>query len=803
MGHRHLLHRVQQAAAAKFYDEYQKIFIMFFVSALVITNIRQLWALYLIVTGTLCYIAWEINDMYFFQGGYMYVYKQGYAGLDNNGAALMLSMGVPLALFAWDGIQHRIRWVFLACIPLLVHAVLTSYSRGAMLALIVSIPIYFIRARHKKELSVVFLGIALMIPVLAGKEIQERFFTIDNSEEDGSAQSRLTTWGIGWRMALERPIFGYGVRNSNLFTQAYGADMEGRAIHSQYLQIAADSGLVGLGAYLLVIGAFLLCLHRVRRRQQGHLGVANSLLGFAGFFLLKHWARPANAGRNDPDMQRAYTIACGIEGAMLVFCFGSIFLSLENFELPYILFLMSAQLWAVIQLDESGASQQSACLSASPGQSAGHGEVERMRRPVRVGFVLHAMQVAGAEVLVADTVRRLRGRIEPTIFCLDAVGPLGEQMLAEGCSVVNLQRRPGRDLRVALRMARHITERRISVVHAHQYSPFFYAALAKLASRRRFRLILTEHGRHFPDVVSPLRRGVNRIVLDRLADEVNAVCEFSARALSRNDGFAGRRIDVIENGIDVERYRTQPDHMYLRDRLGLRRERRYVAMVARFHPVKDHAMLLRAFAQVAVARNDVDLLLVGDGPLRQAVEAQVRVGGIESRVKFMGVRGDVPEILQAIDLFALTSVSEAASLTLLEAMAAARPVVVTDVGGNPEIVRRGIDGLLVPRGDDAAAAGAILYLLGHPTAAAAMGVAGRARVEERYRLNRTIERYYGLYRSERSKVGRRKFELQRQEFWTPGPNAVIESHSGCVPLNGPYRAEAPYHREEYCAGASQ
>jgi probable O-glycosylation ligase (exosortase A-associated) len=342
-----------QSVAAKFYDEYQKIFIMYFVAALVITSVRQLWTIYLIVTVTLCYIAWEINDMYFFQGGYMYVYKQGYAGLDSNGAALMLSMGVPLALFAWDGIRHWIRWAFLAFIPLIIHAVLTSYSRGAMLSLIVSAPIYFIRARHKKELSIIFLGIGLMIPILAGKEIQERFFSIEKSEEDASAQSRLTTWGIAWQMALERPIFGYGVRNSTLFTHAYGADIEGRAIHSQYLQIAADSGLIGMLAYLLMLAALMRCLHRVRHRQNQHLGVADALLGVGGFFFLRRWARPNNAGRDDPEMERAYTIANGIEGAMLVFCLGGVFLSLETFELPYILCLMGVQLWAVLRLAET------------------------------------------------------------------------------------------------------------------------------------------------------------------------------------------------------------------------------------------------------------------------------------------------------------------------------------------------------------------------------------------------------------------------------------------------------------------
>ena len=141
----------------------------------------------------------------------------------------------------------------------------------------------------------------------------------------------------------------------------------------------------------------------------------------------------------------------------------------------------------------------------------------------------------------------------------------------------------------------------------------------------------------------------------------------------------------------------------------------------------------------------MDLLLVGDGPLRGDLKSFVDRLGISGRVRFLGVRSDVAEMLRAVDLFALTSVSEAASLTLLEAMASRLPVVVTAVGGNPEIVRDGVEGLLVPRGDAAAAAAALLRLLDDPAAAAAMGEAGRARVEERYQLSRTIDAYWRLY----------------------------------------------------------
>jgi glycosyltransferase involved in cell wall biosynthesis len=374
------------------------------------------------------------------------------------------------------------------------------------------------------------------------------------------------------------------------------------------------------------------------------------------------------------------------------------------------------------------------------------------------------MQVAGAEMLVAETIRRLADRIEPTVFCLDGVGPLGDRLLSDGVPVVPLGRRPGRDWRLVWRLGRELRDRDIDVLHAHQYTPFFYAALARSVAKRNARVILTEHGRHFPDVVSPLRRAVNRFALDHLADAINACCGFSARALARVDGFSARRIEVLENGIEVERYgeplandnerwgkgeetgREAPmDLAVLRRDLGLEPARRYVATVARFHPVKDHATLLRGFHQAAVARPDLDLLLVGDGPLRGDLEEQARRLGLADRVRFMGVRSDIPAILRAVDLFALTSVSEAASLTILEAMASRLPVVVTAVGGNPEMVRNGIDGILVPRGDATAVRKALLQLLDNPTSAARMGAAGRARVEKRYQLQQTVENYWRLY----------------------------------------------------------
>lgn len=374
--------------------------------------------------------------------------------------------------------------------------------------------------------------------------------------------------------------------------------------------------------------------------------------------------------------------------------------------------------------------------------------------PIRVGFVMHWMRVAGAEMLVDRMIRDLGPQIIPTVICLDEIGPLGEQLSREGVEVVCVERRPGRDLRAAWRIAKLVRSRQIEILHAHQYTPFFYSAIARLLGGWRARLIFTEHGRHFPDHVSPLRRFANRHVFSRFPDRINAVCRFSADAVRDVDGFRRQPIQVIYNGVDPTEFRPATDRPALLRELGLLPDRKYVVTVARFHPIKDHSTLLTAFARVARQLPDVDLLLVGDGPLRPELEAQATELGIVDRVQFWGVRRDVARILQAADLFVLPSISEAASLTLLEAMACGCPVVVTDVGGNPEIVREGIDGLRVPRGDSTAMAAAIERLAADSAQREAFGVSARQRICDVFDQSAAIQQFARLF-EELSPAGRR------------------------------------------------
>ncbi|WP_149500019.1 glycosyltransferase [Roseiconus lacunae] len=361
---------------------------------------------------------------------------------------------------------------------------------------------------------------------------------------------------------------------------------------------------------------------------------------------------------------------------------------------------------------------------------------------------MHKMQVAGAEVLVEQIIDRLENTIDATVFCLDDVGEIGYRLRDKGVPVIVLGRRPGMDLSVAKKLADEVKRRDIQVLHAHQYTPFFYSAIARIRYGVKAKVIFTEHGRHYPDVVSWKRRLANRTLLQRYADITTACCDFSTKALQTIEGFP--KAFTLNNGVDVSDLvprGDESDQSRLRERLGLDQDRPYAACIARFHEVKDHATLVRAWAKVHQQLPEAHLLLVGDGEERENIEnliAELSTSSnsqLAASISLLGIRNDVPELLRAIDVFTLTSVSEAASLTLLEAMASECPSVVTDVGGNAEHLRHGVDGYLAPRGDDEALAGCLVKLLSDPDRARQFGRSSRARVLDAFDLNDAIGQY--------------------------------------------------------------
>jgi glycosyltransferase involved in cell wall biosynthesis len=370
-----------------------------------------------------------------------------------------------------------------------------------------------------------------------------------------------------------------------------------------------------------------------------------------------------------------------------------------------------------------------------------------VRRPITVCHVLHSLHVGGAEMLAARLARQLRESCRFIFLCLDELGSLGAELRADGFLVEVIGRKSGVDGRCALRLARILRQERVDLIHAHQYTPFFYSLLARLIFDQP-PVLFTEHGRHFPDFRRPKRVLANRLLLQR-RDRVVGVGEAVRRALINHEGLPPRRVGVVYNGIDTVGFANgfHDDRDAIRRDMGVEPNDFVVLLVARLDYLKDHATAVRTLQRVVDRRPDVRLVLVGEGPEKPAIERLVAAHGLGPNVRFLGLRKDVARLLRATDLFLLTSISEGIPLTVLEAMAAGLPVLATQVGGLGEIVEDGQTGRLAPSGDDAALADRLLQLAENPELCQQMGRRGQERARALFSESMMHARYLELYRS--------------------------------------------------------
>jgi glycosyltransferase involved in cell wall biosynthesis len=207
---------------------------------------------------------------------------------------------------------------------------------------------------------------------------------------------------------------------------------------------------------------------------------------------------------------------------------------------------------------------------------------------------------------------------------------------------------------------------------------------------------------------------------------------------------ANERIANIANGIDLSRFAAGATNPRLPG------SRRVITTVANLRPGKGHDVLLNAAARVARRIPDVQFQIVGDGSERRQLEQQAATLRISAQVSFLGHRGDVPAILQHSDVFAFPSFMEASPNAVIEAMAAGLPIVATRVGGIPELIEDGRNGLLVPPGDDRALAAGLLRLIERPQLAARVADAARQTVDARFSFDRMVGEFQELFLHELS-----------------------------------------------------
>ena len=358
-------------------------------------------------------------------------------------------------------------------------------------------------------------------------------------------------------------------------------------------------------------------------------------------------------------------------------------------------------------------------------------------RPCDVVLMLTSFDVGGTERQMVELVRRLNpARIRAHVACFHARGPL----LAELPEHVAVREFPVRGFARPAALGQLVAFaawcRSIGAELVHTcdlYANIFGlpgAVLAgvpvRIANRRE---ILT--GDKTPGQLRAQRlayRAAHRVVANSAA----------ARTQLEHEGVPPSKLRLIPNGLDPRRF------IPAAPRSAIRR----VVTVANLRPEKGHETLLGAARQILARHPAATFTFAGDGPRREPLETLTRALELGSRVRFLGECQNVAPVLADADLFVLPSRSEAFPNAVIEAMAAGLPVVATDVGGIPEIIRHWENGVLVPPGDEHALADAVVALMDRPDHAAALGRAARADVEHHYTLDRMVEAFEHLYLTE-------------------------------------------------------
>jgi glycosyltransferase involved in cell wall biosynthesis len=365
--------------------------------------------------------------------------------------------------------------------------------------------------------------------------------------------------------------------------------------------------------------------------------------------------------------------------------------------------------------------------------------------PRTVAYVIFGLACGGAEMVLLELVRGLdRSRYRPVVISLAPPAELSRAFEDSGVELHHLGLRRIHQAPLifakALRLVRRL---RPDLLHGVLfYGDFTARLLAMLGAAPR--VVSAIHS----TVVGPRWHAELLRITDRFADSVTAVSDAVARARLEAGTVSADKLTVIPNGIDLARFArpTEVELGALRERFGLAAGDRVMLSVGRLEPEKNHEMLLRVFARVRARFPDALLLIVGSGGLQAALERRAIELAIESRVRLVGHVSPVAPIYHLAELFVLASRFEGLPMVVLEAMAAGLPMVLTSVGGIPEVVEDGRTGWLVPAGDEAQLEAALVRALGAPAAEReAIARAAASDVRARFGMERMVSSTEQLY----------------------------------------------------------
>jgi glycosyltransferase involved in cell wall biosynthesis len=364
-------------------------------------------------------------------------------------------------------------------------------------------------------------------------------------------------------------------------------------------------------------------------------------------------------------------------------------------------------------------------------------------RPVTILHTIETSGPGGAEKVLLTLASGLDPARFRSIIAINESGWL-EDRLQELCLPfhrIHWQR--WYDLKLPRALARLVRAEGVDVIHSHLPDQNFYSCIAGCMTGRP--AVATYHGAVELENLGQWRNALKLKVVRNLAAEITVVCGHVGEMLLEQ-GVKSAKLQCIYNGIQLSKY-EKPAAGKLRRELGLAPERPLIGMVANVRAPKGHEFFIRAARMVADRHPRAFFVICGDlhETLSPPLFGLVHELGLGERLKFLGFRSDVPELLAEMELFVLPSTSEGFPLVVLEAMAAGKPVIATRCGGVQEMIEHGVDGLLVPVGNAGEMANTISCLLSDPQRARSLGNAARRRVGKQFSVVAMVAAYERLY----------------------------------------------------------
>lgn len=365
-------------------------------------------------------------------------------------------------------------------------------------------------------------------------------------------------------------------------------------------------------------------------------------------------------------------------------------------------------------------------------------------RPLRIAHVVLSLDTGGLERLVLGLVREGRRAGHSTgVVCLERPGTLAPLVESHGVPVWCLNKSPGLHYSAYARLRDVFAELRPDVVHAHQNAALFYAGPA--ARRAGVPLVVyTEHGKHYAGATRRTR--LKARVAAAFARRCFSVSRDIADELISYGVVPESKVCVLPNGIDTDVFGPMTGSEQLRQDLGIPRDAPVVGTVGRLTEIKRQDRLIRAFAELTNTHTSAQLVVVGDGPLRNELQGMAGELGLTAAVHFTGNQLNPERFLRLMDVFVLTSRSEGMPVSVLEAWAAGVPVVASRVGGLPEMIQDGRTGLLYDQDDQPALVRLLSRVLSDRPFARCLAGAGKDHVESRYTLRHMFREYERHYR---------------------------------------------------------